>query len=289
MDIEYRPLDITVISAEGIKDVNTFSKMDVYAVVSITGDPKSKRKTHVDKDCGTSPKWNHRFNFTIDQASLSGSNPTLHFQLLSDRTFAGDKVIGDVSVPLRELLDKTSKDGGERVVEYQVRTPSGKPKGTIKFSYKFGGKLTQPAEAKKYVDEPVMAYPAPAHVGASSAYPPPSPGMGYAAPQPPHGMGYPPSGYGGYPAPPPRHAGGYPAPPPSHAGGYAPGYGYQPPPMGYGYPPVQQPQQPKKKNSKFGLGLGAGLLGGLLVGDMLSDVGEMASYDAGFDDGGFDF
>uniref|UniRef100_A0A5B6YNA9 C2 domain-containing protein n=1 Tax=Davidia involucrata TaxID=16924 RepID=A0A5B6YNA9_DAVIN len=269
--MEYRPLDITVISAQDLQNVNRLTKMDVYVVVSINTDSKTKLKTHVDRDGGTSPKWNHRMKFSIEEkANLS----LLHFQLKSDRSFRLDKDIGHVSVPVRDLFD--AKDFSERVVDYQLKTPSGKTKGTLKFSYKFGDKM-------KRVDEAAtMAYPPPVGASRVGYAPPPYPGM--AAPYPPP-MGYPPpSGYG---YPPPQPHGGYPAP----------GYGYPPPPMaGYGYMPVQQQQQQKKKKSgnKMGLGLGAGLLGGLLVGDMLSDVGDMAAYDAGYADGfddvgGFDF
>lgn len=277
-------MGITLISAEGLKNVNTFSKMDVYAVVTILGYPKNKKKTDVDRNGGTNPKWNHHMKFTIDEASLNNPGVALLIQLKSDRTLGSDKEIGEVKIPISELFNSRAgdnKDSGEKVVEYQVRTSSGKPKGTLKLSYKFGEKFTQHVDAKmKNMDEHVTAYPAhPNAPGASMAYPPPY--QGYAMPPPGYQQSYqqggyapPPSGYAGYPP------AGYPAP-------GAPGYGY-PPPSGYGYPPqqYQQVQPPKKNNSKMGLGLGlgAGLLGGLLVGDMISDVGEMAAYDEGYAD-----
>ncbi|KAL3538128.1 hypothetical protein ACH5RR_001494 [Cinchona calisaya] len=293
--MEYYPLDITLISAEGLKDVNIFSKMDVYAVVTILGYPKNKQKTPLDKNGGTNPKWNHHMKFNIDQHSLNNPGISLLIQLKSDRSLGSDRDIGEVNIPIPELFNgggASTNDSGERVVEYEVRTSSGKPKGTLKFSYKLGEKFAQQVKEakKKNVDEPVTAYPAPPHhnTGASIAYPPYQ-GMGYAMPshpsyqQPPHGGGYaaPPPGYGGYPP-----TSGYPPQ-------AAPGYGYPPPP-GYGYPqPMQQVQPPKKNKSKMGLGmgLGAGLLGGLLVGDIISDVGKMAAYNDGYEDamGGMDF
>ncbi|XP_057495132.1 protein SRC2-like [Actinidia eriantha] len=271
-NMEYRLLDVTVISAENLKDVNLISKMDVYVEVSIGGDPVGKQKTHVDKDGGKNPKWNHRLKFDVGVGILA-ANPALPilFKIRSDRPL-GDKDIGDVSVPIEELL--LEADGDERVVEYQVRTPSGKPKGTFKFSYKFGVKLASPAEppppppkSENTGGEAVTAYPA--HPGPGAAYPLLT-HVGYAQPHP--GYGYPPPqpGYGALPLAP-----GYGVPPSAPGYGYpAPGYGAPPP--GYGYPPVQ----PKKKIN-FGLarlGLAAGLLDGLFVGDM--DV---------LDDAGFDF
>ncbi|XP_024025845.1 protein SRC2 [Morus notabilis] len=238
--MECRPLDITLISATDLKDVNFLSKMDVYAVVSISGDSfsKSKQKTHVDKDSGPNPRWNYTIKFTVPDAAAKQNQLTLKIKLVSDRSF-GDKEIGEVHVPIKELLDNYGDEKSENLVTYNVRLPSGKSKGTLSFSYKFGEKFTAPVQQRS----------------------------------------------GGHPAPPPQQGYGY--PPPAAAPGYAyPQYQAAQPGYGYAMPP---PQKPKKGFGGMGLGLGAGLLGGLLIGDMVSDVGEMAAYDAGFDDAGFDF
>ncbi|XP_038891256.1 protein SRC2 [Benincasa hispida] len=282
--MECRTLDINIKRAKGLKNVNLFSTMDVYAVVSISGDPrgKSKQKTPVAKDGGTDPHWNYPMKFTIDEAAAQSNRLNLKIKLVSDRSL-GDKKIGKVIVPIKQLLDESAKgdeEKSERIVNFSVRTMSGKEKGTVEFSYKFGEKYTvqapppPPPPAMKS-GEPVTAYPQ-GYPGSSSGYPaggayPPAPGTAYAYPPPPHGYGYP---------PPPQ-------------AGYA--YGGYPPPVqpGYGYAPMHQPQRPQK--SGFGgmaLGAGAGLLGGLLIGDMISDVGDAAAYDAGYDAGfgdGFDF
>lgn len=273
--MECRPLDITLISATDLKDVNLLSKMDVYAVVSLSGDSsvaKSKQKTPVDKDSGPNPRWNYSMKFTIPDAAAKQNHLTLKIKLVSDRKF-GDKEIGEVKVPVKELLDSyASSETSEKLVSYNVRLSSGKSKGTLSFSYKFGEKFTAPVyqQSHKKALEPVTAYPPTAHAGPSYAYPA----------QP---AGYPPAV--AYPYAPPTQAGyGYQPPPVA-----APGYGYPPYPAaqpGYGYamPPPQQ-QKPKRNGGNMALGLGAGLLGGLLIGDMVSDA---ADYDAGFD-GGFDF
>lgn len=295
----FRTLDINVISAKGLKNVNLIDKMDVYAVVSLKGDSsKQKLKSPVHKDCGKNPNWNFPVKFTVDESLAKNNKLNIKFKITCERIL-GDKELGEVNVPVKELLDSPGDGGSMKFVSFQVRKPSGKPEGTLDFSYKFGDKVSEPVGKNKGDDhhhhQPVTAYPA-AHMAAGSsssdpyggpgAYPPPPQGAGYGYPQPPpHAV----AGYGGYPPqgpPPPGY--GYPPPPPGYA--YPPpppGYAYPPPPPGaYGYPPVQQPP---KKNSKFGLGLGAGLvggaIGGMLIGDMVSDA---ADYDGGFD-GGFDF
>ncbi|XP_059652418.1 protein SRC2-like [Cornus florida] len=324
-DMEYRSIDITIISAEGLNDVNLVSKMDVYVVASISG---VRKMTPVDKRGGTFPKWNHRMQFSVAESAVNKPHLCLLFQIRSDRVL-GDKDIGYVSVPLRDLLAGGYTDT-ERIVEYQVQKPSGRPKGTLKFSFKFDGNITHPSTAAPAkVHEPVTAYPPyvdPSKAGAAApekvheyvtAYPPyvdPSK-AGTAMAYPPYGgastagaavpvkgqepvQAFPPNmGSNTTGAPPPAGVAMAYNPPPAYA--YPPhtaGYGYPPPPQAYPAPPMAggygyaqpQVQKPKKKKNNFGMGLGAGLLGGLLVGDMLSDAGDMGSYDGGFDDAGFD-
>lgn len=294
MTMEYRTLELNIISAKDLKDVNLFSKMDVYAVVSVSGDthhPQSAT-TNVHKDGGTSPTWNFPMKFTVNESLIQQNRLSLEVKLVSHRTLAGATVIGTVHVPLKELLDN---DGGDslRQVSYQVRKSSGKAKGTFNFSYKFRERVEAPAMKSAPKHEPVMAYPPPsAAAGGSSsvpygtAYPPPQYAAGYGYPQQGQpGYGHPPQGQPGYGYPPAQPGYGYPP--------QQPGYGYPPQQPGYGYPP-QAGHKPQKKN-KFGMGLGAGLLGGalggMLIGDMVSDAADYdAGYDGGFDDaGGFDF
>ncbi|XP_019435077.1 PREDICTED: protein SRC2-like isoform X3 [Lupinus angustifolius] len=298
--MEYKTLELNVVSAKDIKDVNLLSKMDVYAVVLISGDPNNlhKIKTPVHKDGGTNPIWNFSLKFTVSDSLAQQNRLNLEIKLFSSRTVAGDTIIGTVHIPVKELIDNPG-DGSFRHVTYQVRMQSGKAKGSLNLSYKFGENVAAPAKATS-APPPVMAYPAAA---AGSSTTPPYGGAAYAPPPQQYGYGYPPT-QPGYGYPPPQQSGyGYPPQPGyGYPPGQQPGYGYPPQQPGYGYPPGQQPgygyppaQQQGKKKNKFGMGLGAGLLGGalggLLIGDMVSDVGDYdAGYDAGFDDGGgFDF
>ncbi|KAE8698319.1 TCP transcription factor 12 [Hibiscus syriacus] len=290
----HRTLEINVISAKGLKNVNLIDKMDVYCIISLKGSPsKQKTRTPVHKDCGKNPHWNFPVKFTVDESLAKKNSLNVKFKIMCERIL-GDKELGKVNVPVQELLDSPGEGVSMKFVSFQVRKPSGRAEGSLDFSYRFGDAVAAPFKADKNKGggdhhQPVTAYPAGHMVAGSSSsvpegYPPPV-HAGYGYTPPPHVA----AGYGGYPpqgVPPP----GYGYPPPQQPGyGYPPpqqpGYGY-PPPGGYGYPPVQQPP---KKNSKFGLGLGAGLLGGavggLLIGDMVSDA---ADFDGGYD-GGCDF
>ncbi|KAK7289948.1 hypothetical protein RIF29_04011 [Crotalaria pallida] len=282
--MEYRTLELNIVSAKDIKDVNLLSKMDVYAVVSISGDPhnpQKKAKTPVHRDGGTNPTWNYAVKFSVNDALARQNRMSLEIKLFSDRTLGSDTLIGTVHIPIKELLDNPG-DGAFRHVSYQVRTQSGKAKGSLNLSYKFGEKVNAPEKAAP-APAPAMAYPphAAGYPPQASSYPPP------AAAYPPQSSAYPPPA-AAYPPmaakqekhesyPPPPASGSkqesepvmaYPAgvaagssagaaasypPPPQHSYGYGypptqPGYGYPPPQQGYGYPPQPgygyPPQQP---------------------------------------------
>ncbi|GFP83447.1 hypothetical protein PHJA_000488100 [Phtheirospermum japonicum] len=150
--MDYRTLEITLQYAKDLNNVNLITKMDVYAVVSIAGGDKSskqKTKTPVDHDGNTNPTWNFPMKFTVDEAALQMNRLTLDFKLICERAL-GDKDIGEVHVPIKELLDTPAKAtgaDGKQFVSYQVRKPSGKPKGQLHFSYQFGEKVVGPAAA----------------------------------------------------------------------------------------------------------------------------------------------
>ncbi|XP_057515087.1 protein SRC2-like [Amaranthus tricolor] len=162
--MEHRPIEVKLLCAKELKDVNLFSKMNVYVIGSVSGDPRSIQRTVIDKDAGTNPTWNHEMQFTFDESAARMNRLGLVFQIMSDRTL-GDKEVGRVYVPLKELFDVVgSKDGSSnevldkyRHVVYQVQTLNGKFKGQLEFSFKFGEKFVQRIEQR--LDESVIAHP----------------------------------------------------------------------------------------------------------------------------------
>ncbi|CAL9776071.1 unnamed protein product [Musa acuminata subsp. burmannicoides] len=280
----FRTMEITLISAKDLKNVNVFSKMTVYAVVTISSDPRVWQRTPTDREGGRNPSWNstHRLTVPNDVAH----HHFLHILLRTERAL-GDRDIGEVRVPLSDLLAGAG-DGPRPVqfVSYQVHgMTSGKAKGVLNFSYSLSEQVLAPATASAAAPfdarrPPVTSYPA---VSASHSAPSSAktdePVMAY--PPGPSSAPYP--AYAAAPPPYPPQSGYQQAPP------YGYGYGY--PPAGYGYGAAPAPVvQPQRKN-RLGMGLGAGLLGGalggFLIGDMMSDASAYdAGYDAGFDDAG---
>ncbi|KAI3842127.1 hypothetical protein MKX03_028731 [Papaver bracteatum] len=231
--------------------------MDVYVLASIGGDPRTQKKTPVHYSGGRNPSWDFTMTFSVDESLEKLNRLILIFELKAKKTIGFDRHIGEVRVPVKNLLDHPGAEKSTIYVSYQVTTKSGKSKGILDFSYKFEEKVSQPANvyAAAHVPEsspayrmgePVMAYPA---VVCSSApypplagYPPSGSGVPYQAqggPYPPPSVGYPPAGYGnGQPRPPIGHPPqqlGYRYPPQQQ-----PGYAY-PPQGGYGGHPQQHP------------------------------------------------
>ncbi|KAL4353701.1 hypothetical protein GQ457_06G020880 [Hibiscus cannabinus] len=173
MELTATLLELNLHCAKDLKNVNLFTKMNVYAVVSFIGKCCTTQKSPVDKKCGACPNWNYAMMMPINEAIARRDHHKLVIRLKSDRMF-GDKEIGTVQVLIRDLLDHNESNGK---VEFQnlscsVRLPNGKIKGVLNFSYKFGDTFTIPAV-------PVSAHP-----------PPPSQGMDKSASPPP--AGYPP-------------------------------------------------------------------------------------------------
>lgn len=271
--MEYRALEITIISARSLKKVKHLTKMDVYVVVSLPGAPHTEQKTPVDKDGGTSPNWNFPMKFNIDEADARKNRHALNFEVKCSRRLHSDEEIGEVNVPLEELLDNGGDGKFVKYVTYQVRKLSGKLTGELNLSYKFADDrvLGTTSSSFSIVNEPAMAYPADIN-GTSSQHhrPPPPPthactSLGTAL----DGLPYRPPGYPVMEIPPP---GCFPCGSPSM--GY-PVYGvpveYVPQVMSYGYAPLVKPQEPAAANINLDPALLSAVLGGLLIGEMVND------------------
>ncbi|CAA0815788.1 Calcium-dependent lipid-binding (CaLB domain) family protein [Striga hermonthica] len=129
---------MTLQYAFNMHKVNLISRMDVHAVVSISGGDKySKQKTKTPSDTagGNNQTWGFPMKFTVEEASLQ-QNCLLDFKLVCRRAL-GDKITDRVSVPVKELFD--GWEGGRKFVSYKGRNPDGKLKGQLTFSYQFIG------------------------------------------------------------------------------------------------------------------------------------------------------
>ncbi|XP_030959381.1 protein SRC2 homolog [Quercus lobata] len=128
--MECWPLDITLNSAKDLKDLNLFSKMDLYAIVSIHGDyfnnntnNANQQRMHINKDYGPNPKWNFPMKFTIDVSAVEQNRLALVVKIKAKKKLTGDKEVGEAHMPIKELHEsygEESKD--ERRTSYNVKT-----------------------------------------------------------------------------------------------------------------------------------------------------------------------
>ena len=127
--MECRPLDITLNLAKDLKDLNLFSKMDLYAIVSIHNDyfnnnnNANQHRTHIDKDYDLNPKWNFPMKFTVDVSAVEQNRLPLVVKIKAEKKLAGDEEVSEAHVPIKKLLEsygEESKD--ERCVSYSIRT-----------------------------------------------------------------------------------------------------------------------------------------------------------------------
>ncbi|XP_020164897.2 protein SRC2-like [Aegilops tauschii subsp. strangulata] len=273
----YQILELTLISASDLKKVSFFSRMRVYAVASISG-AISWMPTHgtqVDHNNGQNPTWNAMLHLPIP-ACVDTRGLALHVLLRSEALLFGHHDVGEVFVPLNDLLAGTNNTNDPKTMSYQVRRPSsGRAHGVLYFSYKFTGIKAASASATenkqgqyvKYSGDPEVAMPKP--MVPVTAYPQPHatfsypPGVPYVAPN----AVYPPQPYGC-------------APPPPYMYNTAPA-----PATMYVYAPATTMAAPARHAGGMGMGLGLGLLGGVVGGMMLGDLESDAAYDAGFNDG----
>ncbi|KAL3732000.1 hypothetical protein ACJRO7_028791 [Eucalyptus globulus] len=136
MDKEIKYLEVTVMSAKDLQDVNHFHRMDPYVVVTLSG--LFKQRTDVHKNGGTSPSWGKLLAFPVDEARAGLL--FLLFEIKTEKTLGEAKEVGKVRVPVEELLKKKG-DGKPKLMRYNVKLPSGETQGVLEFYYKFGEEL----------------------------------------------------------------------------------------------------------------------------------------------------
>ncbi|KAJ9555770.1 hypothetical protein OSB04_010384 [Centaurea solstitialis] len=141
--MEFRSLFLTLISAKEVKNVSLFGRMDVYAVVSISGGTFQNLVSPVKKRGGRNPTWELPMKFTFDEAAAMRGHITLVIKIKAIGMFTNWK-LGEVHVPIKELMESVKSDGNPmQFVSYRLRSSSGKTtKGEVYcFGYKFGEKM----------------------------------------------------------------------------------------------------------------------------------------------------
>lgn len=134
MGTEERDLEVTLISAEGLKKVKKFGEVVCYAVVYVRA--REKHATRVDKKGGSNPTWNAKFTLTCDESMFQLGTLIMTVEIYSHGTFS-NKLVGICKVSLSDV-DKKSQQ--PTPMHYEVRRPSGKARGSLTLTVVAGEK-----------------------------------------------------------------------------------------------------------------------------------------------------
>ncbi|KAL3641777.1 hypothetical protein CASFOL_012592 [Castilleja foliolosa] len=137
--MDCRKFEITVISANDLEDVRMIGKMKVHARVSIGG-PDNEKRTPSDKHGEVNPAWNFTIRYTISESMIENYNTMLVVKLYCKRKL-GDRYVGEVHTPMKELFDCSRASGGTAVLTFPVQKGCVNSQGGLRFSYKFGEKV----------------------------------------------------------------------------------------------------------------------------------------------------
>ncbi|KAL5797337.1 hypothetical protein ACOSQ2_002157 [Xanthoceras sorbifolium] len=148
MGMESGSLELKVMFCKDLKAFNFFQKLSVYAQVSIASDDpekklkqKQQQRTPADKEGDGNPEWKHEMRFDLKEIPFHDCDHIfLHFQLKHEGAMFGDKTIGEVHVPFKDLI--LESNGVVRYVNYEVSNTEGKSNGVLNFSYKVNGNGT---------------------------------------------------------------------------------------------------------------------------------------------------
>ncbi|XP_057790705.1 protein SRC2-like [Salvia miltiorrhiza] len=140
--MECRKFEITLISASDLENVRVLGKMKVHARVFLSGGglADSEKRTPSDKHGETNPAWNHTMRFAVSEAMVENFNTMLVVKLYCKRKL-GDRYIGEIHTPVKELFDFARAAAGSAVVCFPVQKGCVNSQGMLRFAYKFGEKI----------------------------------------------------------------------------------------------------------------------------------------------------
>ncbi|KVI11218.1 protein SRC2 homolog [Cynara cardunculus var. scolymus] len=138
--MECRKLELTINSANDLREVRRIFKMKVYAKVFIGGNQIMEKRTPVDKHGQTNPAWNYTMKYSISESWIHHHGTMLVIKLYCKRKL-GDRYVGEVHQSLKQLYDYAYPMGGSAMVCFPVQMGSAESQGQLCFTYRFGEKV----------------------------------------------------------------------------------------------------------------------------------------------------
>ncbi|KAJ9536062.1 hypothetical protein OSB04_un000765 [Centaurea solstitialis] len=126
-ETEWKILEITLISAQGLKIPPSAMMRRMYTYALAWVDPTAKLRSHLDRVGGPNPTWNEKFIFRVSTAFISGDTSAVQFQIYA-AGYITDYSIGAV----RYLLSTSSVATGIPTFSaLHIRRPSGNIHGVL--------------------------------------------------------------------------------------------------------------------------------------------------------------
>ncbi|XP_009408144.2 elicitor-responsive protein 3 [Musa acuminata AAA Group] len=89
-------LEVLLVSAKGLEDVDFFGKMDPYAVLTYRS---QEQKSSTASGAGSNPEWNETFVFNV-----SDNVSELIVKIMDSDTFSKDDFVGEAKIPLEAVF-----------------------------------------------------------------------------------------------------------------------------------------------------------------------------------------
>ncbi|XP_077247523.1 BON association protein 2 [Tasmannia lanceolata] len=119
-----RCLDITVISAEGLKIANRWIKKNTF--VTVRSDSVNYQSTSVDRDGGSYPSWNEKL-----QLALPDSVRSFTVDVNCKTGFGSSTVVGTCRIPMSDILEDYVPAYLIHFLSYRLRGRDGERNGIV--------------------------------------------------------------------------------------------------------------------------------------------------------------
>ena len=150
---EEHVLEMTLISARNLKDVNFISKMETYVVINLP--PNSEFTTKVDSKGGVNPHWNESFHLLLPKTLLQIGESRIKMEIYTLSTL-GPKFVGEVNIPLSDVSTSTHYNKTQ-YKSYPIKVASGDFHGELHISFNLKDKVI--TEFNKAQGYPIMQDP----------------------------------------------------------------------------------------------------------------------------------
>lgn len=135
-------MEMTILSATNLKDVNYLSKMETYAILTFA--PYIEYTTQVDSKGGVNPHWDEKFGFLVPEYVLQQGEAKMKVEIYTLSTL-GPKFVGEVSIPISDVTMSISNlsrfNPPTHRKSYPVKIASGDFQGELQVSFALGEKM----------------------------------------------------------------------------------------------------------------------------------------------------